>query len=217
MVRRKIEIESGSIVPRVHGLWGAATEKLIEARSGAVLMKSAHDRIEFEGGWSRVVDSLEEFWTRFFDEGKIKFSSFQPWAGAIDSKRKKDELLLYLYQARHQSQHGRFALDWEEAHVQIAPGFGGYVRSVAIFPDLTFEMDAPRLHLSVPEATVVFSPGRARLPMIVNKKERQVFQPPQHHAGEPLVSTSPIDVACVALEYYEQVLKNAFEKFGAGK
>ena len=173
MERRKIEIERGSIVPLVHGLWGAAIEKLDEAGGGVDSMKNARNRIVFESGWNRFVDSLEEFWTIFFDEGKTRFSNFQPWAGAIETKRKKDELLLYLYQSRHQSQHGRFPLEWEEAHVQIAHGFGGYVRSVAIFPDLTFEMDAPRTNPSVPEATVVFSPGKPRLPTIINMITRR--------------------------------------------
>lgn len=54
-------------------------------------MEDAKDRIQYEGGWTRLVDSLEEFWTRFFDEGKNTFSAFQPWAGAIAANSEQGE------------------------------------------------------------------------------------------------------------------------------
>ena len=54
-------------------------------------MEDAKDRIQYEGGWTRLVDSLEEFWTRFFDDGKNTFSAFQPWAGAIVANSEQGE------------------------------------------------------------------------------------------------------------------------------
>lgn len=213
MPRRKIEIEKGAILPIKRGLWVAAVEKLEEVEIGVLQMQNAGDRIQYESGWAHFVDSLEEFWSRFFDEGKRQFPNFQPWAGGIVSERKRDPLLQYLKQARHQSQHGKIALDWEEGSLQIAPGFSGHLRSLKIYSDESYEMDATPLHTSSPEATVVHSPGNAKLPTIENKKFGQKFSPPSEHKGAKLVSSSPVEVAKLALHYYRHVLENAFDKF----
>lgn len=75
MVRKKIELKQGSIVPVTRGVWYAAAEKLAEAKGGIKIMHKARNRIEFEHGWVTFTDSLEEFWTRFYAEGKEKFSA----------------------------------------------------------------------------------------------------------------------------------------------
>ena len=214
MIRRKIEISPGTLAPVVRQLWSAALEKLHEAELGLSQMMNARDRIEFEQGWTRSIDCLEEFWTRFFDEGKNTFSRFRPWAGAIDKGRTKDQLLQYLHQARHQSQHGRIPLEWEEGKLQIAQGFNGHLRGLRIFPDGTFELDATPTHPSVDEASVVFSGGDAKLPVINNSKEKRIFNPPQEHLGEPLNNLLPTHVISLGLEYYVKILNQAIEKFG---
>jgi hypothetical protein len=213
MTRRKIEIAPGALAPTVRQLWSAATEKLQEADFGLLQMTNAKDRIEFEQGWTRSIDCLEQFWTRFFDEGKSQFSNFQPWAGAIDAQRKSDPLLHYLYQARHQSQHGRISLDWEEGQLQIAPGFTGHIRGLQIFSDGTFNLNAVPAHPSVCEATVVFSGGNARLPIVNNRKHKQLFEPPKEHCGTVLHGLSPMEAIRLGIEYYVTILNQAFVKF----
>ena len=214
MIRRKIEIAPGALAPAVRQIWSAAIEKLDEAEFGLTQMANAQDSIEFEQGWTRSIDCLEEFWTRFFDEGKKSFSSFQPWAGVFDAARKKDPLLIYLYQARHQSQHGRISLEYEEGSLQIAPEFNGHVRGLEIFPDGTFELDATSGHPLVREASVVFSGGNAKLPSIYNGKYKQIFNPPLEHRGQLINDVSPIQVIKLGLNYYVDILNQAIEKFG---
>ena len=80
MSRKKIEIEKGSIAPVQRTLWSAALEKRQEASAGLAQMASATYRISFEQGWTRAVNSLAQFWVRFYDEGASRFSNFQPWA-----------------------------------------------------------------------------------------------------------------------------------------
>lgn len=96
MTRKQIQPVSGAIAPKSRALWSSAFEKIQEAESAINQMRSAHDRIEYEAGRTRFVDSLEEFWARFFDEGKANFTNFQPWAGAIVAQRSSEELLSYL-------------------------------------------------------------------------------------------------------------------------
>ncbi|MEI7813637.1 MAG: hypothetical protein WCJ13_02450 [Coriobacteriia bacterium] len=215
MSRKKIELEDGAILPVRRGLWVAAVEKLHEAEAGIHQMVEAQDRIQYEAGWTRFVDSLEEFWTRFFDEGKSGFSDFQRWAGTQIACRKRESLLKYLAQARHQSQHGRIALDWEEGLLQVAPGFTGAIRRLQVFEDGTYEFDATPAHSSVPEPTLVHSPGRPHLPVVENKKHGGSFPPPTMYQGRPLEDQSPVGVARVGMQFYSEVLEQAFAEFGS--
>lgn len=216
MNRKPIELHPGAIAPAIRGLWHAAAEKLDEGQLGIDQMAVARDRVAYENGWIRFVDSMEEFWGRFFDEGKKRFTSFQPWAGAIDSKRKSDDLLNYLVQARHQSQHGRIALNWTEGKLHIAPGFSGHVQNVKVFSDGTFEIGATPLAGSLVEAKITHHPGDAELPTIHNARWNQTFAAPTAHDGKPLIDSKPLSVARLAVAYYTAVLKKAFEKFEEG-
>ena len=178
-------------------------------------MQQAKNRVEYEAGWTRLVDSLEEFWTRFFDEGKSKFPSFQPWAGAIDAQRKQDPLLAYLYQARHQSQHGRIALDWTEGKVQIGGGeFFGTIKNLQISASGNFEADVTSSAGSEARFKVVHDPGSASLPILVNKKHKQTFAPPVWHQGKDIGGISPIDAGQLGVKFYDHVLQDALRKFG---
>lgn len=209
-----IELQFNAIAPVARGLWHAAWEKLSEAAAGVKQMEKAKDRIEYEAGWTRLVDSLEEFWTRFFDEGKNKFPSFQPWAGAFDAKRTADPLLRYLFQARHQSQHGRIALEWEPGKVQIGGGeFFGTIKDLRISADGTFEVDVNPTVGSDAKFKVVHDPGKARLPVVANRKFRQSYNPPHSHLDKPIADASPINIGRVGVAFYDNLLHQAFEKF----
>lgn len=214
MARKPIDLHPGAIAPAVRGLWHAAAEKLDEAHAGIKQMEAARDRIAYENGWIRFVESLEEFWARFFDEGKRSFGPFQPWAGIIDAQRKADELLNYLVQSRHQSQHGRISLKWTEPKLHIAPGFSGHIQNLKVFKDGTFEIGAIPTPGSSVEATVTYNPGDAELPEIHNAKWKQTFASPKIHAGQPIADSTPLTAARLALVYYTAVLQHAFEKFG---
>ena len=213
MTRKRIETVKGAIAPISRSLWFGASEKLHEAAAALAQMRNAQDRINYEAGWTRFVDSLEEFWTRFYDEGKTAFPAFQPWAGTKDAQRKDEELLKYLYQARHQSQHGRIAMQWEESKLLIAPNFNGYIRALKVFPDGTYEIDATPLHPTLPDATIAHDPGSPILPTIENKKHKQTFNPPTKFRGQPILDRTPLSVAQIGLDFYEAILSQALKKF----
>jgi hypothetical protein len=210
MNRKTIRMEAGGIRTISRNFWGAAEEKLDEAAYAIKNMETALDRIAFEQGWCQFVDALEEFWTRFYDEGKTSFTTFEPWAGYIKAQKKEDALLQYLYQARHQNQHGRIAIDWEETKLLIAPGFNGHLKQIKIFPDETYEFDAKPSHPTLPEAEIVLSPGKPNLPVIENKKHGQSFIPPKGSDGRPL---RPIKAAHEGIVFYKNVLAEAIAKF----
>lgn len=214
MTRKFVQLEDGAIAPKTRALWDAAREKLAEAEFALGEMRTAKDRVSFEAAWSRFVDSVEEFWSRFFDEGKSTFTSFQPWAGAIDADRKSDNLLQYFYQARHQSQHGRIPMSWEEPRLILGRGFSGRLHGLRIFPDGGYEDQSQPFNPNGNPFLIEHSPGSPILPTIENKRYKEVFPPPTHHRGELLSDRSPAAAAKLILDYYCQVLEKAVEKFG---
>lgn len=213
----KIELAQGAHVPNKRGLWFTANEKLIEAQNGIQLMKKAEDRVLYESGWIKFIESLEESWSSFFDEGKKLFNSFQPWAGAIDKQRKSDQLMLYLIQARHQSQHGNICIEWEEGKIQIAPNYYGHIRDLTIYVDGTFEVEANPLGAIHNVITLKHETGRPTLPIIENKKFKQIFNPPNNHLGKNIVNLSPHEIAPIAIDYYKSIYREAYHKFSENK
>jgi len=213
--RGKVEPSHKSLAPTKRGLWHSAVEKLHEAHAAIRIMETANDRVTYESGWIRFVESLEECWTSFFDEGTKVSTKFQPWAGRILAERKADELLQYLYQARHQSQHGRISLEWSAATMQVAPGYSGCIKNLQVFSDGSFEVDATPSGNTNNQLKLVVKHGDARLPVINNKKHNQVYQPPSKHQGQDVRAHSPIDIAKLGAQYYEDIVKEAMQRFTA--
>ncbi len=213
MTRKFIQPERGAIAPTSRNLWDAAREKLEEADTALAEMERAHDRVSYEAAWSQFVDSIEEFWSRFFDEGKNTFSNFQPWAGAIDQERKDDETLQYFYQARHQSQHGRIPMLWEQPQLILGRGFAGAMYELRIHPDGSYEAKAEPNDPAGQPFLVEHAPGKPALPTIENKRYKQSFSPPSKHNGTQIVDRSPNAVARLVLGYYRRVLSQAIHQF----
>lgn len=213
MTRKFIQLEKGAIAPTTRDIWDAAREKLGEAEAALAGMQNARDRVSFEAAWSQFVDSIEEFWCRFFDEGKTAFTNFQPWAGAVVQERKDDEALQYFYQARHQSQHGRIPMSWEQPHLILGRGFAGRIYGLQIHPDGSYEAQTEPKNPSDQQFMVEHAPGKPVLPTIENKRFKQSFPPPLTHNGSKLADCSPNAVARIILDYYRRVLGLAITKF----
>ena len=213
MTRKRIQIIKGAIAPISRTLWSAASEKLQEAEDGITQMQNARDRISYEAGWVKFIDSLEVFWSRFNDEGEETSTDFKQWTDELNPSRKKDDLLRYLIQARHQNQHGRIALQWGEPSLLIAPNFNGHIRGFELVKDGTYEMDSTPLHASQPEATIAYNPGDALLPVVNNKLHKQTFNPPTHHNNKPIQDSCPLGVAQIGLDYYKNILALARRQF----
>jgi len=216
VARKRIELAPGSILPATRPLWGEALEKLDEAAIGISLMQQPGNSIIFSSGWKRFVDALEQSWVCFFDEGKRQFTDFQPWAGRVDAKRRKDPLLRYILEARHQSQHGGTAIEWTAPVLRIAPTFNGAVHRIRTFDDGTYEIEARPLQPWMPQATVDYSPGEPILRTIINSRyPDQQFPPPTEHQVGAEADTSPLAVAEIGHRFYAGVYAEALEKFGS--
>ena len=191
-----------------------AARKLIEAEAAISKMRLADDRVTFESGWCDFVDSLQEFWVRFLHEGEMVSSRFRPWVGRIERERKRDPLLNYLYQARHQSQHGMLPVDWGTSRLVFGRGFSGRLYGLRTFADGTYEAKAESLSHPEQPFPVEYDFGDPQLPTIENTRYVQRFPPPREHLGVPLPDASPVNAALVAFGYYRSVLASAQDRFG---
>jgi len=204
-IRTFLKRAARSIIPTNRNPWDACQQKLGEAKNAVGQMEAAADRVSFEEAWSSLVDSLEEAWTRFFSEGNTISTKFQPWAGTIDTERRRDPLLRYLIESRHKSQHGGLSLDWEEPRLRIAPGFSGHIKELKGYSDGSIEFDAsPSQDGGEKNLQVVLEGGEPGLPETENRGV--VYSPP--------VGILPIEAARTGIEYYERVFAEAAKRLG---
>jgi hypothetical protein len=114
---------------------------------------------------------------------------FQPWQGKFERQRRKDQLLLYLKQARDTDQHSvQLILDDKPKETVTVGGEPVYVGNDVV-------IIAPRIELR-------------------SVKNRGVsYHPPVEHLGEALTERDPMRVAELGLTFYADYVEQAESKF----
>lgn len=147
----------------------------------------------FEIAWQKFLQSIDRFWNKFkaccYDK-----KGWQTFESKIVEKRKKDQLLNYLMQARNVTEHtiSPVVKDWE-ANLKATPLNGG-------------------VHLS-------WDPFDRHLLTVINRGQK--YPPPQMHLGKPMSfyraqyknEPEPIVAAILAMEFYLEWMNKALEKF----
>ena len=190
-----------------------AEDKLVEVEIHRRGLRQTMDRVSYQRAWCHCVDAIEEFWSRFYAEGKDHFSNFEPWIGPINKSRRKDPVLRYLIEARHQNQHGLFTLSWSQGHYRVGEGFSGLVRNVVIYKDGSYEAAITPNGSNQQEDLVRHVGGKPILPSIHNARTKETFCPPSSHMGQTLPQINPTAAIDAGLSYYKKLLDNAREKF----
>jgi hypothetical protein len=211
-IRKKIKLDKDGIAPVTRGFWFHAYEKLREASMGIEAMTQSKDQVTYEKGWRQFVDCIEQFWHRFYQEGKNNFPKFETWSGKYIHQRKTDQLLKYLIHSRHLNQHGNLFLEWKPTSLQIDPIFGGIIQNISFDGSDCYEITSESM-MPGTEANLIHKTGRPELPLIVNKKFNQNFPPPESHLNEPLLNREPKDVSILAFQYYNQLFEKAKNEF----
>jgi len=67
------------------------------------------------------------------------------------------------------------------------------------------------------KVTLKHEAGVPKLPVIINARYKQKFEPPQEHLGEVLLSTNPRVVADKAIKYYRGIFESATTYFNKSK
>ena len=212
----KITLASGSIAPIIGDIWAQAGLRLSEAQQGLVDMRDASNQLEYQFGWTKFVDSVEAFWTNLYSVGKNNFTAFKPWIAKYEGQRSNDQLLQYLRQARHQSQHGGNPLNWDEGHVEIGgPKFSGTVSELSIWQtgDFTAQINSSS---GTGQFQLIHHPPKPALRAILNTREKREYPPPTIHLDRPVEKQSPEFAALLGLRYYEDVFRAARNTFILG-
>jgi hypothetical protein len=205
-----------SFFPTGHGPFGRAIEKLREAEQGIAEMMVANDRVSYEAGWTRFIDSIEEFWTRFRTEGRALSEGFDGWVGnqLFEGTRKTDPLLRYIRRFRNQSQHAGAALGWSDAtSLAMGQGFRGCISSLVVLSNRTFVADAEPAASSKKQSPVSADYGKPHLPSFHDALNTEQIIPPDSHLGSSLGTVLPHEAAALAHIYYKNCLCDAEKRF----
>jgi len=214
MTRRPIDFEPGAIRPVPPDPWATSAHQLEVAADAIDRMDAARQRHAYEMAWSACVDALEQAWVHCYGEAQRRGGRLAPWAGRIVHERRRDPLLRYLIEARHQSQHGGVLLDWNAEQLIIGRGFAGRLYGLHIHRDRTFDADSMPVTPGAPDLAVTSRGLEPRLPTIANRRSGERFEPPRSHRGQDLAEVTPRVVAMHGLSYCQDTLRRARELSG---
>lgn len=189
----------------------AAKLEIESARSAIRRMEAAADSTEYRSAWNEFLGAIEKCWNK--TERALKDDTkFQPWQGQYENRRKNESMLLYLKHARNVDQH-----TLEESTLPLASSTavairpksgrtsaGEILKSIRLGPNGASSVDE-----NVELKQLNFPPRMLLRPVI----DRGATYPvPTEYKGTVLHS-DPLVVARLALEFYEDFVGKAEQKF----
>lgn len=130
------------------------------------------------------------------------------WFGAVNTERRRDPLLRYLYEARNDEEHG-LALSASHSpnlyHVRAERDYSGefLVRPVGPTEIEVFGSDGKPIGQQIG-----FELGTSKLEEITEKDGKRKVPPPTKHLGEPMAS-EPMVAASLGLRWLEALVLTA--------
>lgn len=181
--------------------------ELDRARRAALAIRQANTLDELDEGWKALLHHLERVWNKALNHyGKSpKWSS---WLAPYATTRKKDPLLTYLRHARGADEHSVNEITERKAgSVGISAGPSGAVFIRKLTTDANGEID----HLDYEgDAVITINPAKIGLRSVTNKGV--LFNVPKRHLSRNIDSSNLLEIAELAVTYYEGLL-NAAEDF----
>lgn len=180
-----------------------ARKALESAKLSAFRMRAAPTTGDREHDWRSFLNFIAQVLEKLTNGYKGAGGAVEPWIGQQRRIRDDDELLCYVFHARHADTHTN------QDSVEITPGqytftLGGggkdvYVESLATGPD------GRVVHYKgnvAPEITDI--PPSVDVMPVVNRGRR--YDPPSTHLGQPFTSRDPMQLASAAIQHYERML-----------
>ncbi|WP_312921072.1 hypothetical protein [Stutzerimonas nitrititolerans] len=186
-----------------------AKRELITAQRAIERMREAASIEDLEDDWRVYLAAIEKCWIKVERACQHARSSFQPWQGKYANERKKNALLRYLKHARNSDQHSiQECLGKKEAsssmYVEGGPGVT-YIEHLEIRNGQLVEYrgNKPLIIENLPN----------RVELLPVKDSNKWYNPPKEFNDIKLLWPSPLDVAVLGLEFYENFVQAAEEKF----
>lgn len=180
-----------------------AHDQLADARHAARRMASAESLDQAEREWAAFLEHFARLFNKLLVACKDDPRAY-PWFGRKKAEREKNEMLVYLHQARHSHEH---SLDDITERTDAYLGIGGPGEQIFV-KELRFD-DRGRISGSVsgtPKVTVTKGPAKLRLLPVSNRGV--TYHPPKEELVAELEAT-PWRICDAALEYAEQLLAEA--------
>jgi hypothetical protein len=182
--------------------------RLHSAQELASKLSRCQDYNTFSETWYLFLVAAKGVYT-VLEQGTKASSQSRQWFGGINRQRQDDPLLQYLYQARHDAEHGisPFVVEQVPGRVAIGGAKPGYSSAMRIDGSIGPGGRLRVIGLDNKPVLVEYSPSHVRLARVHNRG--RYYDPPQEHLGAKLASNLPLHVAELALRYLERVITEA--------
>jgi hypothetical protein len=158
----------------------------------------------FKTSWESFLFRLERAWERTerFVQAKSGRDA-QSWLTANAKLRRTDPLLQYLKQARNTETHAISPSVESDKVISISDRFG---RPFSL-NDVKLSVDGNTLVIDLGSHDIGIDwtgrvePSDPKLQIIVNRRQR--YEPPTRHLGNTIVSTHPVFIATLGLNFYK--------------
>ena len=152
-------------------------------------MRDATDFDGFEDAWLQFLGALRKVWIKTERGCQHVRKRFEPWQGKFRRRRRKDQLLRYLWHARNAHEHSlQLILDDKPKETVTVGGEPVYVGNDAV-------IIAPRIELCPVEDDGV------------------LYRSPVEHLDKALAERGPMRVAELGLAFYTDFVEQEESKF----
>jgi hypothetical protein len=188
-----------------------AKSRLRIAEKSLAELETAKSHQEFEDVWYSFLVAARNVYSAL-ELGAKSTAQARQWFGGKKEERKRDSLLQYVFQARHDDEHGL------EPVTELAPG------SIAVgknAPGFSTSMTIRNLeivngHMTIGEiishdgkpVLIEQTPPHTKLATVTGRGGIK-FPPPSEHLGKPLESNLPIPVGRLCLAYLQALVSEA--------
>ena len=184
--------------------------ELEKSKKNFEAMKSSKNLDEYEENWRDFVTNLEKVWIKSERECLEFKNKFQPWQGKFKNERRIDPLLKYVKNARDVDTHSiQEIVEKQKGYTTVNPIDNNkplQIKNLLIANgEISFDESSQPLIMEQHTAKIVVIPFT---------NQGTVYLPPEFHRGQRLQDkTNPIEIAQLAINYYENYLNEIENKF----
>lgn len=184
--------------------------ELDKSKKNFEAMKSSKTLDEYEENWRNFVTNLEKIWIKSERECLEFKNKFQPWQGKFKNERRIDPLLKYVKNARDVETHSiQEIVEKKDGYTTVNP----LDRNKPLEIKNLLIADG-KISFSESSQPLIVKHHSAKIIAIPFRNQGVVYLPPEFHRGRRLLDKSnPIEIAQLAINYYENYLSEIESKF----
>ena len=186
-----------------------AESRLRIMKKSSAELQSIVTKEDFSDTWYTFLVACKNIWTSL-EQGSKSTAQDRHWFGAKKGERKSDELLQYLFISRDNDEHSiEQVTDRTPGGLAIGGPEKGYSRSIQI--NGTIGAGGTLIATSLDDKPVLVKKISPKfiLSTVTGRDKNVPFSPPSMHKGEKIHNPNPIDVANLAITYFETLIEEA--------